>query len=135
MSKVKTIQDYETETESEKITIRKKQLDEQMKKYQLKINELSNGIVKNTGDVRLNDEKLQICLENYQKMKAERDKLKLQLKQQQEINEKMKNTHKSIENYNGFNGIVSNIDIEKEVDKYVKAKKKDIDDFKKMFEE
>jgi len=135
MSKVKTIKDYETETESEKITIRKQHLDTQMKKYTTKINELSNEMVKRGGDARLNGEKLHICLENYQKMKSERDTIKQQLKQQQEINEKMKNTHKPIEKYNGFSNVVTNIEIEKEIDKYCNSKKTDMDEFKKMFEE
>lgn len=135
-SNVKTIQDYATDTESEIIPIRKKQLDEQMKKLHLQIKTITNENIENKGEKRVNDEKLQICLEEYQKMKIERDKMKQQLKQLQEINEKMKNHHKPVENYSGFDGIISNVEMEKEVDKFVKGKKKDIEEWrKKMFEQ
>jgi chromosome segregation ATPase len=134
MSKVKTIQDYETESET--MTIKKSQLDTQMKTMHTRLHELNSDVVKKGGEAKKEKEKLQICFENYNKMKAERDTIKQQLKNMTEQIEKMKNSHKPIDKIKGFEIMMNNNDIEKNIDKYYNDHcKKEVDDFRKMFEE
>lgn len=134
MSKVKTIQDYETE--SDNMTVKKSQLEQQMKSYRDKLDQLNSEVIKKGGDAKKEKEKLQICFENYNKVKVERDTANREIKNLKEAIEKMKNSHKPVEKLKGYDYVISNQDIEKNIDKYYNDHcKKEVDDFRKMFEE
>ena len=134
MSRVKTLQDIETE--SEQITMKKSLLDRKMKAMNEELLKMNSEVLKKGVDARTKNEKLQICLENYNKMKAERDTAKQQIKELREMVEKMKNSHKPVEKLKGFEFVATNDDIEKGIDKlYNEHGKKEVDEFRKMFEE
>ena len=116
MSKVKTIHDYKTE--SDQITIKKSQLDSQMKTMHATLHELNSEVLKRGCDAKTSNEKLQICFENYNKVKAERDTIKQQLKNMTEQIEKIKNSHKQVENLKGFETVMTNDEREKGIHHY-----------------
>jgi chromosome segregation ATPase len=137
MSKIRTLQD--TETESEQITIKKSALDNQMGKLQTKLHELNSTLIQKGGETKEGKEKLNLCYEALHKMKAERDTLKQQTKSLNDQIEKMKNSHKPVEKIKGFDTVMTGGDIDRGIDKYYNDNcKKRVDDFKnelnKLFE-
>ena len=133
MSRVKTLQDIETE--SEKVVFRKKEIEAEMGKVNTLMKELNNEIVEKGTENKATKIKLNMCIENYNKMKAERDTLKSLITELKSQLEKTKSEIKPVEKIKGYNTIMTREERERGIDELFKKKySKDIEEFAKMFE-
>jgi hypothetical protein len=135
MSKVKTIQYYETD--SEVMTFKKRDIEKNINELKIEISRLTQD-TKDKGALSKQDKnKINFLTEKFNIMKAEKETIKTKYEDLQKQIEQLKKsqTVKTVDKFTGFEKIITKEQLDKEVDElYNKKYAKDFEDWKKQFE-
>ena len=135
MSRVKTIQDIETE--SEKIIIRKKEFEDELENAKKIMKNMKDRIVREAVNSRTNKEKFEAAFESFQKLKTDYEKLKAKLAENERHIDLLKKTP-NVDmkgKYISHNDAFDDKSIAVLVDKYFNDNgKKEVDDLKKSLQ-